>query len=274
MLSFGRRVKPRLDIGEDVVSPYLWSRSIRKIDVVALTHAHDDHARRSARHHREFPSRRTLDRRHAAPARRGAPCVRKRRRKRPRIVPMSAGRSFQFGGARIDVLSPSARLHSQDAPANNDSLALRITYRERSFLLTGDMEKPMEQRALGVRPAAARRHSQGGPPRQQHLQHRAVSGCGAAGLRDYLRRVREFVSPSHPLVLERLAEHRARVLRTDTDGLINRPQRRPPHLAGNVSPRNASHVMSPFAIPAFRFSDAAAGGWNRHFRATAKLLVL
>ena len=44
VLSFGHRTRSRLDIGEDVVSPYLWSRSIRKIDVVALTHAHDDHA--------------------------------------------------------------------------------------------------------------------------------------------------------------------------------------------------------------------------------------
>ena len=44
VLSFGRRQTPRIDIGEDVVSPYLWSRGIRKIDVVALTHAHDDHA--------------------------------------------------------------------------------------------------------------------------------------------------------------------------------------------------------------------------------------
>ena len=44
VLSFGHHTTARLDIGEDVVSPYLWSRSIRKIDVVALTHAHDDHA--------------------------------------------------------------------------------------------------------------------------------------------------------------------------------------------------------------------------------------
>src|SRR6202040_932366 len=32
-----------LDIGEDVVSPYLWSRGLKQIDVVALTHAHQDH---------------------------------------------------------------------------------------------------------------------------------------------------------------------------------------------------------------------------------------
>ena len=32
-----------LDVGEQVVSPYLWSRGIKHLDVVALTHAHHDH---------------------------------------------------------------------------------------------------------------------------------------------------------------------------------------------------------------------------------------
>ena len=31
------------DPGEEAVSPYLWSRGFKKIDVVALTHAHQDH---------------------------------------------------------------------------------------------------------------------------------------------------------------------------------------------------------------------------------------
>ena len=31
------------DVGEEVVSPYLWSRGLKRLDVVALTHAHHDH---------------------------------------------------------------------------------------------------------------------------------------------------------------------------------------------------------------------------------------
>jgi competence protein ComEC len=31
------------DPGEDAVSPYLWSRGFQRLDVVALTHAHQDH---------------------------------------------------------------------------------------------------------------------------------------------------------------------------------------------------------------------------------------
>ena len=33
----------RWDIGEEVVAPYLWSRHIRRLDAVMLTHAHSDH---------------------------------------------------------------------------------------------------------------------------------------------------------------------------------------------------------------------------------------
>jgi beta-lactamase superfamily II metal-dependent hydrolase len=31
------------DLGEDVVSPYLWWRGFRRLDAVALSHAHSDH---------------------------------------------------------------------------------------------------------------------------------------------------------------------------------------------------------------------------------------
>jgi competence protein ComEC len=33
----------QMDLGEDVVSPYLWSRGISQLDAVVLTHAHQDH---------------------------------------------------------------------------------------------------------------------------------------------------------------------------------------------------------------------------------------
>ncbi|MBV9508349.1 MAG: ComEC/Rec2 family competence protein, partial [Acidobacteriia bacterium] len=40
---FGHQTRSQMDIGEDVVAPYLWNRSIRDIDVIALSHAHEDH---------------------------------------------------------------------------------------------------------------------------------------------------------------------------------------------------------------------------------------
>lgn len=39
----GKGASLGIDPGEDAVSPYLWSRGFQKLDVVALTHAHQDH---------------------------------------------------------------------------------------------------------------------------------------------------------------------------------------------------------------------------------------
>jgi len=39
----GREEHNGTDPGEEAVSPYLWSRGFQKLDVVALTHAHQDH---------------------------------------------------------------------------------------------------------------------------------------------------------------------------------------------------------------------------------------
>ena len=46
VLQFWARATRRsnLDTGEDVVSPYLWSRGIRRIDILVATHAHQDHS--------------------------------------------------------------------------------------------------------------------------------------------------------------------------------------------------------------------------------------
>src|SRR5260370_14308828 len=39
----GQELRVGSDPGEEAVSPYLWSRGLQKLDVVALTHAHQDH---------------------------------------------------------------------------------------------------------------------------------------------------------------------------------------------------------------------------------------
>ncbi len=49
------------DVGEEVVSPYLWSRGLKRLDVVALTHADHDHMDGLTRCAGKFSSRRTMD---------------------------------------------------------------------------------------------------------------------------------------------------------------------------------------------------------------------
>jgi competence protein ComEC len=219
LLSFGHQNTARIDIGEDVVSPYLWSRSIRKLDVVALTHAHDDHAGGLPAIIENFhPDQLWTG---ATPASATWSAVEgKARDEKVKILRLSSGRSFDFGGAHVDVISPPADYVPADSPVNNDSLGIRITYRQRSLLLTGDMEKPMEWRAL----------MDGQPLRADVLKvgHHGSNTSSIDPFLDAVSPVFAIISDGfensfrhpHPKVLERLNAHRAGVLRTDRDGLI------------------------------------------------------
>jgi len=44
------------DVGEDVVSPYLWSRGVQRLDAVAISHGHSEPHRRHERRHPQLPS--------------------------------------------------------------------------------------------------------------------------------------------------------------------------------------------------------------------------
>lgn len=143
--TFGKRPKKaNLDIGEDVVSPYLWTRSIRHIDVVVSTHGHDDHmggipAILDNFHPRELWTG-------ATPESEAWKSVRhKAERAGTRIVALRAGAAFGYGGVRIQILSPPAEYEPGSTAHNNDSLVFRLSYGRHSFLLTGDSERRMEQ---------------------------------------------------------------------------------------------------------------------------------
>ncbi len=141
--TFGRARKSGIDVGEDVVSPYLWTRSIRRLDIVAMTHAHEDHMGGMSAILRNFRPRELWTgavgespewKQIRETARRLGIPVREMRR----------GEPFPYGGASIRVLAPGPDYAAADKSSNNDSLVMRIAFGETAFLLTGDMEKRTE----------------------------------------------------------------------------------------------------------------------------------
>ncbi|MGA2183450.1 MAG: ComEC/Rec2 family competence protein [Bryobacteraceae bacterium] len=215
----GRKRQPRLDIGEDMVAPWLWSRSIRRLDVIVATHAHEDHvlglhAIIDDFHPRELwtgasPPSPVQDALVAHALRAGM-----------RVRPMHAGDTFRFGEAHGAALAPVADYVPADTPGNNDSLVLRLEYRHRSFFLAGDMESPIEDHLV----------------MDGTLRHTDVLKVGHHGSRtsstepflDALHPAFALISDGvdnlfhhpHQQVLDRLAAHHMEVLRTDTVGLI------------------------------------------------------
>ncbi len=214
LLQYGRQRKSNLDTGEDVVSPYLWSRGIRRIDVLVATHAHEDHSGGIGALLQNFRPRELwvganpLDRVLERAARLHVPVIEER-----------AAAPVAFGGATIEVLSPPEG-YVNAKPGNNDSLALRITYGAHAFLLTGDMERPMESlllsdsRTIQADVLKVGHHGSKTSTTAPFLDAVAPS---VAIISDGFEN--SFGHPN-PDVLRRLVGRHAAVLRTDLDGMV------------------------------------------------------
>jgi len=59
-----------------------------------------------------------------------------------------AGDTFNFGDVKVQILSPQSDYKPGLTPANDDSLVMRISFRDTSIMLVGDAERPSESRIL------------------------------------------------------------------------------------------------------------------------------
>jgi competence protein ComEC len=136
------------DPGEEAVSPYLWSRGFQKIDVVALTHAHQDHLGGLNAILENFRvGQLWIGRELNNPA-----LAKLEARARERHIPVeyeARGKQFSLDEVQGEFLWPeNSRADSAVAAKNNDSLVLRLKYRNRRLLLPGDAEKQAEHTML------------------------------------------------------------------------------------------------------------------------------
>lgn len=146
-------VRGEFDFGEDVVSPYLWLRGFKLLDVVVLTHGHGDHIGGLKRaienfHPRELwvginPETPAIHELLSVAAANGV-SVRRH----------VAGEEFDWSGAHVRVLSPPPDWHTKARPMNDDSLAFLISLGETRALLAGDLEKKMEKFIAAESPQA------------------------------------------------------------------------------------------------------------------------
>jgi competence protein ComEC len=206
------------DVGEEVVSPYLWSRGLKRVDVVALTHADHDHLdglhavldnfQVGALWIGRDDERPALKRLLAAAHSRDVPVAHENR-----------GAGFDWHGVRADVLWPPSAESAKES-SNDSSLVLRLSDGEVHFLLTGDIERRAEENLV----------AQNAPLAADFLKvphHGSKTSSTEAFLAAVAPRVAAVsVGESNPFghpaedVIERYEHSGVRLLRTDRDGAV------------------------------------------------------
>jgi len=182
----------QFDFGEDVVSPYLWSRGISRLHAVAVTHAHSDHIGGISAVLRNFRPKELW-------AGLEPPSAMQRARHRAiagnKSCPALGGRRVRFRGrARPSFVSRARRGDRRQSTQQRFHCSARELWRH---VAAAGGRCGEDCGTVRYRPASAHRDgSEGWPPRKYQCDHCGVGELSAPGLCRDLGGSRELFRPA------------------------------------------------------------------------------
>jgi competence protein ComEC len=210
------------DVGQEVVVPALMARRVTRIDVLVITHPHEDHIGGVPAVLEAVPVGMVLD-----PMLESDSATYRRVEKKIEELEIpyhraTEGQRLNLGrGIYAEVLDPpDPRLAETEADANNNSVVLRLVYGEMSVLLAGDVDR-----------TGALRLARLGPEVRSTVLKVPHHGSADPAAPEFLGAVRPEVAVisvgrdnmyGHPSeeMLRELERVKAKVFRTDRDGAV------------------------------------------------------
>lgn len=206
----------RSDAGKKIVLPFLRRQGVNKLDVVVLTHPHDDHVGGMPSVLQEMPIGLVLD---SGQAHTSKAYIKFLSIIDEKKIPYKLGRAEQGldlgGNVRCQILNPTEPFIEKSA-LNNNSVVILLTYKNFRALFMGDAEKEAEERIFFQ------------PVTFLKVGHHGSNTASSQEFLDAIKPKVAIISDGknnvyhhpHPSTLKKLQKMGIQAYRTDLDGTV------------------------------------------------------
>jgi len=130
------------DVGESILIPYLLDNTNGIIDLMIISHFHEDHAEGCLSVLEKLSVRKIIIGMQPKNTELYKRLLKISKEKEIPIIILTKGDVIELDNVKLEILFPKKELESEDL--NNNSLVIRLDYKEISMLFTGDIEEKTE----------------------------------------------------------------------------------------------------------------------------------